>query len=165
MALWVIYTAVLQSGAESLVNLCCYTPSYDMAEGALEEYAIQWLSGATGIQRGDEALEDERPLETVGCGLHLRFSDCDNDGGNLYPIIRVYQVRERGDYSLVRIFGLLPVNQWKEDFLNEVTPAVEALATDDTVAGAIYSANRPEGRVARRQRQLEGTTTTSQSSG
>ena len=125
------------------IDMCCYSPSYDEAEGALEEYATQWLAIRTGV-RNEDALDDERDIAEVGKGFHLRF-----ENGDLYPIIVVYHVTSKGDYRSVRQFGVQNVNKWKEDYLDEVTPAVAALASDDTVKGIVYSGNRPGGRVDR----------------
>ena len=128
---------------KTALHMCCYTPSYEEAEGALEEYAVQWLAMRTGMQNED-ALDDDRELDTVGTGFHLRF-----DEGDLYPVINVFRVKTRGEYSRVRCFGVLNVNKWKEDYLDEVTPAVAALAGDDTVQGVVYAGNRRGGRVDR----------------
>ena len=128
---------------KTALDMCCYTPSYEEAEGALEEYASQWLAMQTGVQNED-ALDDDRNISDVGKGFHLRFDD-----GDLYPVINVFHVRTRGDYRIVRRFGVLNVNKWKEDYLDEVTPAVAALAGDDSVKGVVYTGNRPGGRVDR----------------
>lgn len=125
------------------LDICCFTPSYEEAEGALEEYACQWLAMQTGVQNED-ALDDDREMCNVGKGFHLRF-----DEGDLYPVIVVFRVKTRGEYHVVRRFGILHVNKWKEDYLDEVTPAVAALAADDTVKGVVYTGNRPGGRVDR----------------
>lgn len=126
-----------------ILDLCCYTPDYEEAEGALEEYAAQWLAIQTGVQN-DDALDDDRAIETVGRGYHLRFDESD-----LYPVINVFHVKTHGEYFLVRRFGIQNVNKWKEDYLDEVTPVVAALAGDDTVAGVVYAGNRKGGRVDR----------------
>lgn len=138
---FVVYNVDLQR--PFALDMCCYTPSYEEAEGALDEYASQWLAMKTGVQNED-ALDDERDISSVGKGFHLRFID-----GALYPEIAVYRVERRGDFKMVRRFGFLNVNKWKEDYLDEVTPAVQALAGDDTVKNVVYKGNRPGGRVDR----------------
>ena len=123
--------------------MCCYTPSHEEAEGALEEYATQWLAMKTGV-RNINALDDDRDLHDMKTGLYLRFDD-----DALYPAINVYCVKTRGDFEIVRRFGILNVNKWKEDYLDEVTPAVAKLAADDSVKGVVYAGNRTGGRVDR----------------
>ncbi len=138
--LFVVYNLELATGD---IDLCCYSPSHQEAEGALEEYATQWLAIITGV-RNEDALDDDRQLEEISAGYHLRYNETGLD-----PLIDVYRVKSQGNFSVVRRFGLGHVNKWKEDYLDEVTPAVQALAADDTVAGVVYRGNRPGGRVDR----------------
>lgn len=141
--LYVVTHVQIKDTHEIDITLCCYTPSLDVAEGALEEYASQTLAMILGHQNED-ALDDERPIEEVGAGHHLRF-----DEGALYPAIDVWKVKTKGDYEKVGQFNVLNVNKWKDDYLDEVTPAVAALAGDDTITGSVYAGNRPGGRVDR----------------
>lgn len=146
--LFVVYHQRLEGAID--LGICCYTLDLDTAEGALEEYAMQTVGMLNGNPNPD-ALDDERPIEKVGAGHHLRYDDDTDDRDDLavYPSISVWRVRKPGDFVRVQRFGILNANMWKDDFLDEITPAVEELAASDTTSGAVYAANRPGGRVDR----------------
>lgn len=140
--LWVVYDLRPNKDHDPF-QLCCYTKSLEYAEDAVEEYAYQTLCQLTGVYNAD-ALDDDRPLSEVGPGYFMRYDD-----EAIYPRINVWHVQRNVEPIHVAQFGVTYVNKWKEDYLDEVTPAVQRLAADDTVSGAVYSSNRPDGRVAR----------------
>ena len=118
--LFVVYNLDLEG--DRTLDICCYTPSHEETEGALEEYASQWLAMKTGVQNED-ALDDERNISSVGRGFHLRFID-----GTLYPEIAVYRVERIRNFKMVRRFGFLNVNKWKEDYLDETKTSTRITA-------------------------------------
>jgi len=126
------------------MDTCCYCADFDSAYSALVDYALATIRRKSGLPMTEEvAFDDEWGPDVLTPGWHGRIIDDDSDESP-YPRAEIWQV-QKGEAMLEYRFEILRTGKYVEDFLNEVTPAVEALAADDTTPDYVYEANKPGG--------------------